>query len=101
MKKANCKGIPDRTLHSSKQHKFVYFRTKWHKASIKIYSTEEVQPYDPRNKQFSKGTMKNLNGLIVYKTWEVVKERDVSFDANVLGRRFVLAIKSKGCNNEV
>ena len=65
------------------------------------FMTEVIQYSDPRADKFVEAKKKKIQSLIDRKTWRVVLKRDVSVDANVLGGRFVLAIKDEGTQNEV
>jgi hypothetical protein len=66
-----------------------------------ILITEIIKPGDPRAAKFDNAKRKEVQGLIDRGTWKVVTKDSVSKDANVLGGRFVLAIKHEGTEKEV
>lgn len=61
----------------------------------------QIEPYDPWAKNFDKAIKNEIEGLIKRKTWKVVCRSEVPEGANVLGWRFVLAIKDEGTGNEI
>ena len=62
-----------------------------------------IQPNDPRSKyeRFRAAKKKELEGLIEKGTWKIVCKSEVPENANILGGRFVLAIKDEETNDEV
>lgn len=68
-----------------------------------ILITETLHPADPRGRSgiFDEAKAKELAGLAERGFYEVVFREDVPPDANVLGDRFVLAIKNANTQEEV
>ena len=68
-----------------------------------VHLTEVIKSEDPRSKdpRFDKAKRKEINGLIERGTWKIVAKDEVPGNANVMGGRFVLAIKDEGTDKEV
>ena len=66
-----------------------------------VFMTEVIHPSDPRAEKLKEAKKKEIQGLIDRRTWKIVLKDEVPADANVLGGRFVLAIKDEGTRNEV
>ena len=66
-----------------------------------VHITEVIEPNDPRAWKFDEPIKKEIEGLIKRKTWKIVCRSEVPDDANILGGRFVLAIKDEGTNREI
>ena len=71
------------------------------KTTPKVYMTEVIKNGDPRAKLFDEAKAKEIKGLIDRGTWKVVSTHDLPQDANIMGGRFVLAIKNEGTKDEV
>lgn len=58
--------------------------------------TEILHPADPRGRSgiFDEAKAKELSGLAECGVYEVVCKEEIPLNANILGRRFVLAIKN-------
>jgi hypothetical protein len=67
----------------------------------RAFITEIIKPVDPRTEKFDEAKRKEIQGLIDRGTWRVVAKEEVSDNANILGKRFVLAIKDGGTDKEV
>jgi hypothetical protein len=65
------------------------------------YLTEVIHPGDPRACMFSDAKQKGIRGLLDRGTFEIVYKNSVPKKANVLGGRFVLALKDEGTPKEV
>ena len=72
-------------------------------ATYGVHLTEVIKSEDPRNKdpRFDEVKRKEINGLIERGTWKIVAKDEVPENANVMGGRFVLAIKDEGTDKEV
>lgn len=66
-----------------------------------VLATEVIKDHDPRAKLFDQAKAKEIQGLIQRGTWKVVLRREVPLNANVMGGRFVLAIKDGGTGKEL
>lgn len=68
-----------------------------------VYLTKVLKPWDPRCNlpQFSAARRKEVDVLESKETLEVVLREDVPKNANVLGGRFVLAVKNAGTDEEI
>jgi hypothetical protein len=66
-----------------------------------VFIAEIIKQGDPRAMKFEEAKRKEIQGLIDRGTWKVVLKEDVADNANVLGGRFVLAIKDEGTEKEV
>lgn len=69
---------------------------------IDIHLTEELTQGDPRalEERFKKAKLSELKGLTEMRVWDIVDEKKVPRDANILGSRMILAIKDPGTSNE-
>ncbi|CDF33317.1 unnamed protein product [Chondrus crispus] len=67
-----------------------------------VYLTKLLSPGDPDcdSSYFRAAQFAEVQGLRERETWDVVKKRDMPTGANVLGGRFVLAIKNFGLKEE-
>ena len=65
--------------------------------------TQVIQPGDPRSndERFRAARKKELKGFIEKGTWKLVCKSEVPRNTNILGGRFVLAIKDEGTKDEV
>ena len=70
----------------------------WRSSNRIIIKSEDPRSKDPR---FDKAKQKEINGLIEGGTWKIVAKDEVPENANVMGGRFVLAIKDDGTDKEV
>ena len=80
------------------------FRTRGRhkkKTSAEVLMTEVIKNGDPRARLFDDAKAKEIKGLIDRGTWKVVSTHDLPKDANIMGGRFVLAIKNEGTKDEV
>jgi hypothetical protein len=66
-----------------------------------VFIAEIMKQGDPRAMKFEEAKRKEIQGLIDRGTWKVELKEDVADNANVLGGRFVLAIKDEGTEKEV
>lgn len=68
-----------------------------------VFLTEVLKPWDPRTNHtsFDPAKQKEILGLIDKGTYEVVFREEVPDNANILGGRFVLAIKNKDTAQEL
>ena len=68
-----------------------------------VHLTEVILPGDPRSKdpRFAAAKEKEIRGLIERGTWKLVAKDEVPNNANIMGGRFVLAIKDEGTQKEV
>lgn len=68
-----------------------------------VFITEVLKPWDKRstNTEFGNAKQLELAGLAKRGVFEVVCREDVPKDANIMGSRFVLAIKNVGSGEEV
>lgn len=66
-----------------------------------ILATEVIKAHDPRARMFDEAKAKEIRGLIDRGTWKVVFRREVPHGANIMGGRFVLAIKEGGTDKEL
>lgn len=73
------------------------------KSHPSILVTEVLPSNDPRGNSpdFDHAKAQEITGLLDKKAFRVVLKEDLNRDANVLGGRFVLTIKSKGTDNEI
>lgn len=62
--------------------------------------TEVIEPQDERTSLFGPAKEKEISGLIERKTWKVVDKSSLPREPNILGSRFVLAIKDEGTKRE-
>jgi hypothetical protein len=67
----------------------------------RAFIKEIIKPGDPQTEKFDEAKRKEIQGLIDRGTWRVVAKEKVSHNANILGGRFVLAIKDEGTDKEV
>lgn len=71
-------------------------------AYIGVHITEVLHPGDPRGetKPFETAKLAEINGLKARKVWKVISRSKIPKDANILGGRFVLAIKNLGSSDQ-
>ena len=75
--------------------------TKAPKPLPNIYITEVIHTSDPRATQFNSAKKKEIEGIIKHGTWKIVMRDEVPKNVNILGGRFVLAIKNSKSDKEV
>lgn len=68
---------------------------------IDVHLTEILSPDDPRTALFNDAKQKEIKGLIDRGTWKLICKDEVLDNANILGGRFVLAIKDAGADKEI
>ena len=71
--------------------------------SYGVFLIEVILPGDVRAKdpRFREAREREIRGLLERGTWKVVLKENVPKDANIIGGRFVLAIKDEGTKKEV
>lgn len=72
-----------------------------HAPAYNVHITEIIEKRDPRSALFGDAKRKEIEGLINRGTWKAVMKDEVPDNANVMGGRFVLAIKDGGTDREV
>lgn len=78
------------------------FRSRTYKKKVnRVHITEVIKNGDPRARLFEAAKEKEIKGLIDRGTWKVVSTHDLPRDANIMGGRFVLAIKNEGTKDEL
>lgn len=77
-----------------------FFKSQNDKMDHEINVTEVIQSHDPRSAYFKDAIQKEIGGLEKRNTWKVVPKATLPPDANILGGRFVLAIKNGGTSQE-
>lgn len=67
-----------------------------------VYLTDVLSPNDPRsNDEFFRETKTaEIDGLRKRGTWNVLKKESLPVNANILGGRFILAVKNVDTNEE-
>lgn len=65
-----------------------------------VYMTEVILPGDPREPKFEEAKKKEIQGLVNKGTWKIIMKNEMSPNPNILGGRFVLAIKDGGTPKE-
>ena len=65
-----------------------------------VLLTEVLKPGDPREALFDEAKKKEIQGLVEKGTWKVILKSEMSPNPNILGGRFVLAIKDAGTDKE-
>ena len=76
--------------------------TKEFFVGFQSYLTEVIDSTNPisKSERFQKAKEQEVQGLNSRGTWEIVKKSDVSTGANILGGRFVLALRNVSTENE-
>lgn len=73
------------------------------KSPVRVYLTEFLRLCDPQdqNSRFDEALLKEIKVLLDRSIFEVVLREELSSNANILGGRFVLSIKSKDTDIEL
>jgi hypothetical protein len=67
----------------------------------KSYISEIIKDGDPRIPMFAEAKTKEIQGLLDRGTFEIVEKGMIPDGANILGGRFVLALKDEGTEQEI